>query len=64
MNGNSFNNLIKKPENDNYIYRGESRAFHLVCSGLFREYSRPCDMEDCCAGSQEVISTLYISHKA
>ena len=45
MSGNSFNDLIKILENDNHIYRGESKAFEHVSSGLFREYSHPWDVE-------------------
>ncbi|MDE2686613.1 MAG: FRG domain-containing protein [Chloroflexota bacterium] len=54
MSNVSFDELIERPANDSYIFRGESMAFRLVSSGLFREYSRPCDMEDCCAANEEV----------
>lgn len=53
MSDVSFDELIERPPNGNYIFRGESKVFELVSSGLFREYSRPCDMEDCCAANEE-----------
>ena len=41
MSEASFDELIKKPANGNYIYRGESKIHPQVSSGLFREYPYP-----------------------
>ena len=40
-----FEDLVRRPAGDSYIYRGESKANKYVCSSLFREYSYPWDVE-------------------
>ena len=45
MSDVSFDELIKKPANDNYIFRGEAEVYQYVSSGLFREYPYPWDVE-------------------
>ena len=45
MSAISFDDLIKRPPNDSYIYRGESEQYEYVSSGLLREYRAPWDVE-------------------
>ena len=45
MVGLEFEELIRKPTDDGYIFRGEDRCNKHVSSGLFREYRHPWDVE-------------------
>ena len=45
MVGREFEDLIRKPADDDYIFRGEDRCNKYVSSGLFREYCYPWDVE-------------------
>lgn len=45
MVGPEFEDLIRKPAGDGFIFRGEHECHKYVSSGLFREYCYPWDVE-------------------
>ena len=45
MVGSAFEDLIRKPADGRYIFRGEDKCNKYVSSGLFREYPYPWDVE-------------------
>lgn len=45
MGMDTFNEIIKEPENGNFIYRGEPEVYLHVSSGLLRKYSYEWDIE-------------------